>query len=166
MSGKTPEPLEKNSALFICLGNICRSPIAEAVFRHLVKERGIEDKWVIDSAATGNWHTGGSPDDRAMRVLKSNGITYSHIVRQIGDSDFEEFQWIFGMDDDNISDIKEVAPPGHKSKILLLGSFDPKGETEIRDPYYDRNDKGFFKCYEQCLRDCNAFLDEVMGKTP
>jgi low molecular weight phosphotyrosine protein phosphatase len=156
---------KKNSALFICLGNICRSPIAEAVFREVVKERKVEDQWIIDSAATGNWHLGGSPDDRAMRVLESNGINYSHVVRQIGDSDFEEFEWIFGMDEKNIADIKGVAPPGYKGKILLLGSFDPEGETIIRDPYFDgSNDiKGFVKCYEQCVRDCNAFLDHVMG---
>ena len=64
-------------------GNICRSPIAEAVFLHAIKERGIEDQWVVDSAALGNWHVGGNPEKRALNVLKSKGIDYKHTVRQV-----------------------------------------------------------------------------------
>ncbi|CAG7786825.1 unnamed protein product [Allacma fusca] len=150
----------KKSVLFICLGNICRSPIAEAVFEHLVKERGLEDKWIIDSAALGSWHVGGSPDSRAMRVLKSYGINYKHKVRQVTKPDFGKFDWIFGMDDENIRRLKQIAPSDFKGVIQLLGSYDPQGDLTIRDPYYDDDDKGFFKCYEQCVRDCTAFLDK------
>jgi len=152
--------MAKKSVLFICLGNICRSPIADAVFRHLVKENELESEWDIDSAAIGSWHVGDQPDPRAVKLLKLKGIKYSHAVRQIKQADFERFQTIFGMDEENISKLKSLAPANFKGQILLLGSFDPEGELIIRDPYYDNDDKGFYKCYDQCVRDCKAFLEK------
>jgi len=151
----------KKSVLFICLGNICRSPIAEAVFQHLVKTRNVESDWEIDSAALGEWHVGGSPEGRAMKVLKSKGIQYSHTVRKIQKEDFRKFNYIFGMDHENIRKLNQLAPSDSISKIDLLGKYDPLGETIIRDPYYDDDDKGFFKCYDQCVRDCTAFLNSI-----
>ncbi|CAH1110168.1 unnamed protein product [Psylliodes chrysocephalus] len=146
--------------LFVCLGNICRSPIAEAVFQHLVKEKGISDHWVVDSAAIGSWHVGKQPDTRARQILKNHNISYNGKARQIQTEDFNEFDYIFGMDDENISDLTSEAPKKYKAKILLLGDFDPEGDRIIRDPYYDSGSEGFEKCFQQCLRSSEAFLKE------
>jgi len=151
----------KTSVLFICLGNICRSPLGEAVLQHLVKQRNLQSKFRIDSAATASYHVGGTPDSRAMKVLKEKGVQYKHTVRKVTSDDFREFDYIFGMDNENISNLKRVQPSDSKAKIELLGSYDPEGDTIIRDPYYDDDDQGFYKCYDQCVRDCNAFLDKL-----
>ncbi|CAH0548816.1 unnamed protein product [Brassicogethes aeneus] len=152
---------DKKSALFVCLGNICRSPIAEGVFQHLVKERNLGDKWEIDSAGLGGWHSGNRPDSRAMKTMQKYNIEYTNRARQIEDEDFQKFDYIFGMDENNISNLKSQKPKGSKCEILLLGDFDPTGDRIIRDPYYDDDSAGFEKCYQQCLRACNAFLDKV-----
>ncbi|CAG9769898.1 unnamed protein product [Ceutorhynchus assimilis] len=80
---------------------------------------------------------------------------------QIEDEDFLEFDYIFGMDDKNISNLKGQQPPESRAKILLLGDFDPEGDKIIRDPYYDSGSEGFEKCYQQCVRSCNGFLDQL-----
>lgn len=149
----------KKTALFICLGNICRSPIAEAVFLHLLEEQGKLDEWEVDSAAIGSWHVGGTPDRRAKKILKNHGIDYSHKARQITKDDFRKFDFIFGMDESNMQDLNKQKPTGSKAQLLLLGSCDPQGERIIRDPYYDDDDAGFEKCYQQCVRSCRGFLD-------
>ncbi|CAM1306732.1 primo-1 (predicted) [Pycnogonum litorale] len=150
----------KKSVLFICLGNICRSPIAEAVFRHLIKQRNVGDEWTVDSAAVMGYHIGKNPDRRARDILKERNIEYSHKVRVLCEDDFKKFQTIFGMDDENIQDINSAKPKGSKVKVQLLGEYSPQNERIIRDPYYDGGDEGFRKVYEQCLQCCNAFLDE------
>jgi len=152
---------DKRSILFICLGNICRSPIAEAVFLNLIKERGVADSWIVDSAALGPWHIGKSPDPRAMDVLKNKKIPYSHKARQVKADDFNKFDFIMGMDDDNLYDLNQLAPTGSKSKVGLLGEHDPEGERIIEDPYYQKGDHGFYKCFDQCVRSCKAFLDTI-----
>lgn len=150
---------KKIRVLFVCLGNICRSPMAACVFRHLAKQRCVEDKWVVQSAAIGSWHVGGTGDNRMKMILKKNKIDSDHRVRQIRDSDFNEFNVIFGMDEDNIKDLKKLAPKGSTARIELLGKHDPQGQTNIRDPYYDSDLKGFEEVYEQCVRCSNAILD-------
>lgn len=117
-------------------GNICRSPIAEAVFIKIAEEKGVADKWEVDSAAIGSWHIGKSPDPRARAVLQERNIPYNNKARQIKKDDYNKFDFIFGMDYENIDDLKSRAPPNSKAEILLLGDFDPKGEKIIRDPYY------------------------------
>ncbi|XP_054164607.1 low molecular weight phosphotyrosine protein phosphatase-like [Oppia nitens] len=151
---------EKRGVLFVCLGNICRSPIAEAVFAHVVKQRDLTDQWFTDSAATGSWHTGSLPDSRARTVLRRHDIETDHRARQLCKQDFDKYDYIFGMDDNNIDDINGVKPKNSKAVVELLGKYDPQKQTIIEDPYYQRGDKGFETNYEQCLRSCNAFLDQ------
>lgn len=148
----------------VCLGNICRSPIAEAVFNHLVRQRSISEKWFCESAATGSWHVGGQMDSRAASTLQKHNIASKHTVRQIRKDDFRKFDFIFGMDKSIISDLKRMAPADTKASIELLGSYDPNGKHIIRDPYYDDNSRGFEECYEISYRACSAFLDKHSQK--
>lgn len=98
---------------------------------------------------------------RARNVLKKHSIETTHRARVLSKQDFTKFEYIFGMDHDNISDINEVRPRNGTAKVELLGSYDPEGELIIEDPYYGRGEKGFEKNYEQCLRCCEAFLDKM-----
>lgn len=150
---------KKNRILFVCLGNICRSPMAACVFRHLARERGVENQWVVHSAGIGNWYVGGPGDNRMLMTLKKHKVEAEHRVRQIRESDFHEFDVIFGMDEDNIISLKRMAPKSCKAKIELFGDRDPEGERIIRDPYYDNDLKGFENVYAQCVRCSNAVLD-------
>ncbi|CAG9807186.1 unnamed protein product [Chironomus riparius] len=154
---------DKKNVLFICLGNICRSPIAEAVFIDIVKKRNLTDKFDIDSAAIGSWHVGKKPDKRALETMSKHNLEYNNKARRITTEDFRKYDYIFGMDDENMSDLDELKPSDGKAKLLLLGEFDPKGERIIRDPYYDNNSDGFEKAYVQSIRCCDAFLDKVMA---
>ncbi|XP_033207334.1 low molecular weight phosphotyrosine protein phosphatase 1-like [Belonocnema kinseyi] len=152
---------EKKKVLMICLGNICRSPIAEAVFDDYIKKNGLSDKWEVESAALIGYHTGKSPDNRAITTLKEKGISdYSHAARPITKEDFKKFDWIFGMDEDNIDELKRKSPKDGTAKIELLGKYDPEGDIIIRDPYYDSGREGFVKAFEQCKRSVAAFLKE------
>ncbi|KAL3052494.1 hypothetical protein OYC64_005106 [Pagothenia borchgrevinki] len=147
------------SALFVCLGNICRSPIAEAVFRKMATDAGVVDKWVIDSAATSDWNTGSSPDARGLACLRKHGIESSHSARQVTKDDFMSFDYILCMDESNLSELnrKAKAVKNSSAKIELLGSYDPDKQLIINDPYYG-SDEDFEKVYEQCVRCCTAFL--------
>lgn len=151
---------DKRSVMFVCLGNICRSPMAEAVFKHVVQENGVVDKWYAESAGIGGWHVGCSPDSRTMTVLQNNGIQFKHSAQQLVKEDFNKFDFIFGMDQSNMSELNSKKPKGSKAQVLLLGSFDPEGDTIIRDPYYDSDNRGFEKCYQQCMRSCKSFLNK------
>ncbi|XP_037028445.1 low molecular weight phosphotyrosine protein phosphatase 1-like isoform X1 [Bradysia coprophila] len=155
---------ETKKVLFVCLGNICRSPIAEAVFVDVVSKQGHTANFEIDSAAIGSWHVGRRPEHRAQSTMKKHGLAYSNTARQIKKEDFNHYDYIFGMDDENIGDLNSRSPTGSTAKILLLGDFDPEGERIIRDPYYDDGSAGFEKCYEQCVRCCSAFLTKVLAK--
>ncbi|CAG2180907.1 unnamed protein product, partial [Oppiella nova] len=143
---------EKRGVLMVCLGNICRSPIAEAVFNHVIAQRGLQSQWFTDSAATAGYHTGSRPDSRALKVLRGHGIDTNHRARQLREEDFHRFDYIFGMDDNNIEDINDMKPRGSKAVVELLGKYDPQKHTIIEDPYYQRGDQGFETNYEQCLR--------------
>ncbi|KAK5967388.1 Low molecular weight phosphotyrosine protein phosphatase [Trichostrongylus colubriformis] len=153
----------KRSVLFVCLGNICRSPIAEAVFLDIIKKRGIRDEWKVDSSAIIDFHTGKPPDRRAMSTLKKFGITdYQHKARVTSTADLREFDYVFGMDNSNISDLKDLEKETEsKAKIQLLGEFDPEGHRIVPDPYYESGEAMFEQVYHQCVRCCEAFLDSL-----
>ncbi|XP_069351385.1 low molecular weight phosphotyrosine protein phosphatase isoform X2 [Eulemur rufifrons] len=147
------------SVLFVCLGNICRSPIAEAVFRKLVADQNVSDNWVIDSCAVSDWNVGRAPDSRAVGCLRDHGIHTAHNARQITKEDFATFDYILCMDESNLRDLnrKSNQVKNCKAKIELLGSYDPQKQLIIEDPYYG-NDSDFERVYQQCVRCCSAFL--------
>ena len=151
---------EKKSVLFVCLGNICRSPIAEAVFREQLKESGQLESWRVDSAGTGDYHIGSEPDPRTMKTLKKHSITdYVHYARQITSKDFKEFDYILVMDDENLEDVNSMTDGSHKARVKLLGSYDKAARSDqVQDPYYGRGDEGFERVFKQCWKCCSEFL--------
>lgn len=117
------------SALFVCLGNICRSPSAEAVMTKLAQNQGLNIRF--DSAGTANYHLGKAPDNRAIQVGRSLGFDLSPLrARQVSKQDFYEFEVIFAMDADNLANLQKIAPPDATAKVMM---FD---DTPIADPYY------------------------------
>ncbi|XP_059086842.1 low molecular weight phosphotyrosine protein phosphatase-like [Tigriopus californicus] len=152
----------EKSVLFVCLGNICRSPIAEAVFHRILKDRGLTGTWKVDSAAIGEWHVGKLPDSRARKVMERHQLEMETLARQICTEDFSSFKYIFGMDSQNMLDLGGISPPDCPAVIEMLGVHHPAGQTiEIRDPYYDTGDAGFEKCYAECHACLSHFLDKI-----
>lgn len=129
----------------------------------MVKKGNVTDKFHIDSAAIGGWHVGKSPDRRALETMKKHNLEYSNKARQLKKDDFKKFDYIFGMDHENMSDLEDMKPSDGKAKLLLIGDFDPQGEKIIRDPYYDNNSEGFEKAFVQSVRCCENFLKKVLA---
>ncbi len=128
---------EKISVLFVCMGNICRSPTAEGVFRHFVVEAGLADKIEIDSAGTHAYHIGDPPDRRATAAAERRGVSLAEIrARRVCDEDVERFDYIIAMDEDNQMRLLEQAPDELRLKVQLFLSFASGDETEVPDPYY------------------------------
>ncbi|KAG6030851.1 hypothetical protein E4U41_007750 [Claviceps citrina] len=156
---------EPVSVLFVCLGNICRSTMAEGIFQSLAQQPQYKGKiGKIDSCGTGAYHIGDEPDSRTLSTLQDNGITdYEHRARQIKTSDFETFDYVFAMDRSNLSDLKALQKGG-KARVMLFGEFSGRGKPEVvNDPYYGGRD-GFDKAFEQCSRFSGNFLREVVGE--
>ena len=125
------------SILFVCMGNICRSPTAEGVFRHYVAEAGLDDLFEIDSAGTHAYHVGEPPDRRAQQAAERHGFTLSHLrARRVAPEDFERFHYIIAMDQDNLLMLHEQADAAQRDRIRLLLEFGSGPETEVPDPYY------------------------------
>ncbi|OTN75315.1 hypothetical protein A5886_000385 [Enterococcus sp. 8G7_MSG3316] len=122
--------------LFVCLGNICRSPMAEALFRAEINARGLA--WQVDSAATSGWEAGNPAHAGTRQLLAQKGISSKGLIsRQVQTKDFEDFDWIIGMDDQNVADLRKRAPKDHQDKIHTYLSVVPDQEdAEIPDPYY------------------------------
>ncbi|XP_033638906.1 low molecular weight phosphotyrosine protein phosphatase-like isoform X1 [Asterias rubens] len=150
------------SVLFVCLGNICRSTMAEAMLKHELKARDVMSEWTVDSAATSTYEIGNEPDDRGNDLLQENGIEKNrHRARQITKQDYTKFHYIFGFDDDNLSILNQRKPAGSTSLVRLLGDLDPQKDRIIVDPYY--YDKAAFeKVFVQNKRCLEAFLKEVL----
>ena len=128
------------SILFVCLGNICRSPLAEAAFRAEAARLGLALK--VDSAGTGDWHVGRPPDPRALAVANKNGIDISHLrARQVTPEDFRRFDHIIALDAQNLADLRAIQPLDGKAQLsLLLDHVDGREGQPVADPYYGEAD--------------------------
>ncbi len=128
----------KTKVLFVCLGNICRSPMAEGSFRHAVEQAGLSDQFEIDSAGTSGWHIGEPPDKRATQTALQRGLDLSaQRSRKVNQSDFDDYDYIIAMDRDNYSSLMGTSLKGSHSKIRMFLEFAQKAsETEVPDPYY------------------------------
>ncbi|WP_135081319.1 low molecular weight protein-tyrosine-phosphatase [Terasakiella sp. SH-1] len=124
--------------LFVCLGNICRSPTAEGVFRDLVEKKGLSSQIITDSAGTGDWHVGKAPDGRAQKAAKTRGYDLSDLrARQAKPKDFVEFDYVLAMDRSNYSNLQSICPAGYEDRLHMFLSFDPDSpEVEVPDPYF------------------------------
>ena len=125
------------SILFVCMGNICRSPTAEGVFRHHVSVAGLDVCIEVDSAGTHAYHVGEPPDRRARAAAERRGISLADIrARRVHPDDFERFSYIIAMDQDNLAMLEEQSEPAHREKLRLFLEFSSGPETEVPDPYY------------------------------
>lgn len=147
--------------LFVCLGNICRSPSAEAVMRGLVEERGLADTIEIDSAGTGDWHIGKRSDPRAIHAAGLRGIELTSRARQVTTDDFEAFDLIVAMDRSNRDDL--IALAGDDSKIRLLREYGEDADPDVPDPYFGGDD-GFEEVLDILERNCGLLLDELEAR--
>ena len=140
--------------LFVCLGNICRSPTAEAVMRAVVRERGLEGAVEVDSAGTGDWHVGSPPDERASAAAARRGVEMAGAARQVTRTDFADFDLLLAMDAANLRALRRIAPPGTDHKVRLLAHVD------VPDPYYGGED-GFETVLDLVDDACRRLLDEL-----
>jgi protein-tyrosine phosphatase len=150
------------SVLFVCLGNICRSPTAEGVFRHGAARHGLEV--VVDSAGTAAYHAGELPDPRTRRAAEARGIVLQHRARQVVSSDFARFDWVLAMDRANREDLVALAPRALHPRIRLFRSFDPTApeDAEVPDPYYG-GPSGFEDVLDLCQRASEGLLRFLGG---
>lgn len=157
---------QEKKILFVCLGNICRSPMAEAIFNKLAEDRSLQQVFKCTSAGTAGYHIGELPDFRTRMVCEMNEVAINHRGRKIGYNDLAEFDLILAMDDSNLQDIIQQlkVQEEHLPKIRLLRSFEPDGEgKEVPDPYYGNLDD-FKNMYEMLLKSCSHLLDELTSK--
>jgi protein-tyrosine phosphatase len=151
--------------LFVCMGNICRSPTAEGVMRGLLRDEGLEEAIAIESAGTGGWHAGSAPDERAVAAARSRDIVVDGAARQVTAEDFERFDLLLAMDRDNERELLARAPDAEaRAKVRLLREFDPAsvaaGDLDVPDPYYG-GPHGFDRVLDQVEAACRGLLDEV-----
>ncbi|HKL14136.1 MAG TPA: low molecular weight protein-tyrosine-phosphatase [Balneolaceae bacterium] len=151
--------------VFVCLGNICRSPTAEGVFQHLVNERGLQSYFYVDSAGTSAYHIGEPANSKSQKMAKEHGIELRSRARQFEQDDLDEFDLIVAMDRENLANIKSLdGSKDFEEKIVLLRDFDPNpGDGEVPDPYFGGMD-GFKNVFDIVKRSCKALLDELEEK--
>ncbi|MGN6372094.1 MAG: low molecular weight protein-tyrosine-phosphatase [Solirubrobacteraceae bacterium] len=154
--------------LFVCLGNICRSPSAEAVMRTLVEREGLDGSIELDSAGTSDWHSGEAPDARATQAARQRGIQLSGAARQVQREDFERFDLILAMDGSNLSALQYLAPDERaREKVRLLREFDPASaqadDLDVPDPYHG-GPEGFDRVLDMLHRACENLLAHVRAQ--
>ena len=146
---------------FVCLGNICRSPLAQGIFEALVKHEGLQDQIIISSAGVGHWHVGNLPDSRMQQTAQKHGINLNSRARQFQAADFEEMDLVLAMDQSNLNSLQKMRPESElKYKLFLFRSFDPESDDnlEVPDPYYG-GDNGFEMVYQIVERTCPKVLE-------
>jgi protein-tyrosine phosphatase len=153
--------MRKIRILFVCLGNICRSPLAEAIFKNKIKQQGLDSVFEADSCGTGNYHIGSQPDPRTIANALKNMLPIDHCARQLSAKDLEEFDYVLAMDSENLRNIRAL--PGAKQfahKISLLRDFDDDSKgAAVPDPYFG-NEDGFQEVYDLL----DSTMDKFIGK--
>ena len=156
--------MKKISVIFVCLGNICRSPAAEAIFINLIEKRGLTDAFIVDSAGTGSWHIGKKADYRMRIAAERRGINILNRARQINTNDFEKFNYILAMDNSNfrnINDLKKRTSSSNFASIKKMQDFRSVfKEVEVPDPYFG-GDQGFDYVLDILEDSVNGFLDNI-----
>ena len=162
--------------LFVCLGNICRSPTAEGVMRALVEREGLEGAIQLESAGTGAWHVGSPPDQRATETARARGIALGGTARQVRLEDFFDFDLLLAMDRENMRELRQQAPgEAERAKVRLLREFDPASEAgqadgsgedlDVPDPYYGGAD-GFEDVFDLVQAACEGLLEQIRDGLP
>jgi low molecular weight protein-tyrosine phosphatase len=150
--------------LFVCMGNICRSPTAEGVMRRLLRDAGLEGV-EVESAGTGGWHAGEPPDERAAAAAARRGVTLEGAARQVRPADFRRFDLLIALDRANLRELLALAPDDEAAeKVRLLRDFDPasasSGDLDVPDPYYG-GDRGFETVLDMVEAACRGLIDEL-----
>ena len=152
--------------LFVCMGNICRSPLAEALFQNLLERRGLQSGYMVASAGTGNWHVGDPADGRMRATARRHGIELRGRAQQVSPQDFDRFDLMLAMDRANLSQLGRMArDDSDRARIRLLREFDPQAgaDLDVPDPYFGGAD-GFERVYEMVARACEHLLRELEGE--
>lgn len=151
--------------LFVCLGNICRSPSAENIMNHLIEQAGVSDRIICDSAGTSSYHIGSPPDRRMTAAASSRGITMNGRARQFQKADFEKFDLILAMDRENYQDILYLDPTGkYRDKVRLMCDFCTRHNVkEVPDPYYGGSE-GFDRVIDILLDSCEGLLQYIVSQ--
>ncbi|HET6232132.1 MAG TPA: low molecular weight protein-tyrosine-phosphatase [Longimicrobiaceae bacterium] len=158
----TPDPVR---VLFVCLGNICRSPLAEAVFRQQVERRGLSSRFQVDSAGTSGYHRGAAPDRRSAETARRRGVEVTGRSRQLGEQDLRSFGWVIAMDAENLAEIEALrARTGGTARVHRLREWDPeRSGLDVPDPYYG-GPRGFDDVHDIVERSCAALLEHVVAE--
>ena len=156
--------MKREAVLFVCSGNICRSPLAEAIFRHQAEAAGLEGRFAIDSAGTHGWHEGDPADPRARRVGQRRGVKVTSIARPVVASDFERFDLIVAMDRGHLRELRGRCPTSLRSRIRLMREWDDPqdGDHDVPDPYYD-GEEAFERVFDLLETCCRRLLAELRG---
>lgn len=155
----------RTAILFVCLGNICRSPLAEGVFRAVVAEAGREDAFLLDSAGTGGWHRGSPPDPRSVAIAARHGIDISgQRARMVAAEDFSRFDLILGMDRSNVADLRRAAGSAAAGRIHGFIDYATGKARDVPDPYYG-GAEGFAEVYRM-IREASEALSERLARPP
>lgn len=150
---------EPRRVLFVCLGNICRSPLAEGVFQHLAAQRGVLERFRVDSAGTGGWHAGNPADPRSAAVARKHEIDLPSRARQVRPAETDDWDLVLAMDRQNMDDL--IGLGFHPDRVRLMRSFDASaGDADVPDPYYG-GPEGFDDVYAMLVRACEGLLDEL-----
>ena len=159
--------IKRTGVLFVCLGNICRSPLAEGIFIAKARQSGVLDRFDVDSCGTGAWHVGERADHRSLAVAKRHGVELPSIARQLAREDFDRFHWLIAMDRSNMHNLARAGAP--LERMRLLRSFDPSlaghhdADLEVPDPY-DWPGDGFESVYQMIDRAADGLLKFLLDE--
>lgn len=155
------EPSDRIGVLFVCLGNICRSPLAEGLFIHLARDRGVLDRFEVDSCGTGGWHVGKQADPRSIDVARRHGVELPSRARQVDAATDWRFDHVLAMDRSNRGDLLALGAPRERVSLMRAWDATLDGEHDVPDPYYGGAD-GFDEVYGMLERACAGLLDALV----